>query len=383
MPRIPTVKPEFWEDELLGVMPRDARLLFIATFNMADDEGILRWTPAYIKAQAFMYDDDLTIGDVGKLMQCLTDSGLVFPYIGGVARQQMAVVVNFRKHQRINRPQKSKLVPPSTGAWQVREMYARRDGWVCQLCGGEIPHRIVSNDDHNLVVDHIRPVAAGGTDHPSNVRAAHQTCARSRRGSSDDEEFFPPAGLAGLEDSLNESVNRSVNDSRNKTDAPSTFEASVGTDGEISSLNHSLTEGKGKEGNREGKGTPPTPRQSSDSPAVAQTGERAIEDRMTDAFLDRYARGNAYNKRQVRKVIADTLGNGTDSGELWRALERLGSLSKPVSPGTLQFAFSEIRQASQPSNVIALSSGQPLPGPDTNLAGWAAVAASFDSEDSA
>ncbi len=35
MPRIRTVKPEFWEDELLGVMPRDARLLFIATFNMA------------------------------------------------------------------------------------------------------------------------------------------------------------------------------------------------------------------------------------------------------------------------------------------------------------------------------------------------------------
>lgn len=35
------------------------------------------------------------------------------------------------------------------------------------------------------------------------------------------------------------------------------------------------------------------------------------------------------------------------------------------------------------SNVVALASGQPLPGTDTNLAGWAAVAASFDSEDSA
>ncbi|MFD5384330.1 hypothetical protein ACFWMG_05035 [Streptomyces sp. NPDC127074] len=41
------------------------------------------------------------------------------------------------------------------------------------------------------------------------------------------------------------------------------------------------------------------------------------------------------------------------------------------------------RQNRQTSNVIALASGQPLPGPDTNLAGWAAVAASFDSEDSA
>lgn len=374
MPRIRTVKPEFWEDELLGVMPRDARLLFIATFNMADDEGILRWTPAYIKAQAFMYDDDLTIGDVGKLMQCLADTGLIFPYIGGAARQQMAVVVNFRKHQRINRPQKSKLPPPSLGAWQAREMYARRDGWTCQLCGGEIPRRIVSNDDHNLVVEHVRPVAAGGTDHPSNVRAAHQTCARSRRGSPEGEEFFPPAGLAGIEDSLNESVNRSVNDSVNESHAPSNQEGFTDAQGDISSLNHSLTEGKGREQGREGKGTPPTPRQSSDSPAVSQTGERAIEDRMTDAFLDRYRAGNAYSQRQVRKVIADALANGTDSGELWQALERLGSLSKPVSPGTLQFAFSEIRQAHSASNVIALPSGQTLTGTDAKVAGWMALA---------
>jgi hypothetical protein len=389
MPRIRTVKPEFWEDELLGVMPRDARLLFIATFNMADDEGILRWTPAYIKAQAFMYDDDLTIKDVDQLMRCLTDTGLVFPYIGGAARQQMAVVVNFRKHQRINRPQKSKLPPPSTGAWQVREMYARRDAWMCQLCGGEIPQRLVANDDHNLAIDHVRPVPAGGTDHPSNVRAAHQVCERSRRHSRDADEFIPPAGLAGIEDSLNESVNRSVNDSVNESHAPSNFEDETSTQGEFSSLNHSLTEGKGRErkGREQGReGKPPTPRQSSDSPAVEQTGERAIEDRMTDAFLERYRAGNAYSQRQVRKVIADALTNGTDSNELWRALERLGSLSKPVSAGTLQFAFSEIRQAHSASNVIALASGQPLPGTDTNLAGWGAVAASlatYDSEDSA
>lgn len=380
MPRIRTVKPEFWEDELLGVMPRDARLLFIATFNMADDEGLLRWTPAYVKAQAFMYDDDLTIADVGKLMQCLADTGVVFPYIGGAARQQMAVVVNFRKHQRINRPQKSKLPPPSVGAWQVREMYARRDGWTCQLCGSEIPRRIVINDDHNLAIDHIRPVPAGGTDHPSNVRATHRVCERSRRGAPDGEEFFPPAGLAGLEDSLNESVNRSVNDSVNDSHAPSMSRPSVSTHGELSSLNHSLTEGKGKEGNREGKGTPPTPRQSSDSPAVVQTGERAIEDRMTDAFLDRYRSGNAYSQRQVRKVIAEALANGTDTAELWQALERLGSLSKPVSAGTLQFAFSEIRQAQTASNVIALPNGQQLTGTDAKVAGWAAVAAQLRQE---
>lgn len=383
MPRIRTVKPEFWEDELLGVIPRDARLLFIATFNMADDEGLLRWTPAYVKAQAFMYDDDLAIADVGKIMQCLADVGLVFPYIGGVAQQQMAVVVNFRKHQRINRPQKSKLPPPSLGNYKVREMYARRDGWTCQLCGGGIPQLLVVNDAHNLTIDHVRPVSAGGTDHPSNVRAAHQACSKSRRDTPDGEEFFPPPSLAELEDSLNDSLNRSrnssLNDSVNESHAPQYSDASGSTDGDFSSLNHSLTEGKGKEGNREGKGNPPTPRQSSDSPAVVQTGERAIEDRMTDAFLERFLPGNAYNQRQVRKVIADTLANGTDSGELWKALERLGSLSKPVSAGTLQFAFSEIRQAQNASNVIALN-GQQLTGTDAKVAGWAAVAAQLRQE---
>jgi hypothetical protein len=131
-------------------------------------------------------------------------------------------------------------------------------------------------------------------------------------------------------------------------------------------------ERKGKEGNREGKGTPPTPRDQSGEPAVEQTGERSIPDRMTDAFLERYARGNTYKRRQVRQVIADTLANGTDSGELWKALERLGETSKPVSPGTLQFAFSEIRRPV--GNVIALPSGQQLTGTDAKVAGWMAIA---------
>jgi hypothetical protein len=382
MPRIRTVKPEFWEDEVVGLLPRDARLLFISTFNMADDEGLLRWTPAYIKAQTFMYDDDLTLKHVESLMGMLADAGLVFPYIGGVARQQMAVVVNFRKHQKINRPQKSKLPPPSLGNYKVREMYARRDGWICQLCGLDIPRLPVMNDCHNLSIDHIRPQSAGGSDHPSNIRATHQACNKSRRDRPDGDEFFPPRSLAGIDDSVSDALNRSVrqhepamnsslNDSVNKSDAMWIPGDPSATDGELSSLNHSLTERKGKEGNREGKGNPPTPRDQFDSPTVVETGERHIADRMTDAFLNRFAQGNAYKQRQVRQVIADALSNGTDSGELWKALERLGSLSKPISAGTLQFAFSELRRPT--SNVIALPNGQTLTGTDAKVAGWMAI----------
>ncbi|MFE4420380.1 HNH endonuclease [Streptomyces sp. NPDC056817] len=387
MPRIRTVKPEFWEDELLGVMPRDARLLFIATFNMADDEGILRWTPAYIKAQAFIYDDDLSLKHVEELMTMLTDAGMVFPYIGGVARQQMAVVVNFRKHQKINRPQKSKLPAPPLQNYKVRDMYARRDGWTCQLCGLSIPRLPVVNDAHNLSIDHIRPQSAGGTDHPSNVRAAHQACTHGRRVTPEGEEFIPPQSLAGIDDSVSDALNRSVsvhdsamndslNHSVNEADAPSIPDMRSDTDSDMYSLNHSLTEGKGREGNRERKGTPQPPAaEPSGRPAVVQTGERAIEDRMTDAFLERYRAGNAYSQRQVRKVIADTLANGTDRDELWRALERLGSLSKPVSAGTLQFAFSEIRR--QPDNVVPMRPSTA----DQRVAQGQALAAMFREEE--
>lgn len=361
MPRIRTVKPEFWEDEVVGLLPRDARLLFISTFNMADDEGLLRWTPAYIKAQTFMYDDDLTLKHVDALMCLLTDAGLIFPFIGGVARQQMAVVVNFRKHQRINRPQKSKLPPPSLQNYRVREMYARRDGWICQLCGLNIPRLPVMNDAHNLSIDHIRPQSAGGSDHPSNVRATHQACNKSRRDSPDGEDFIPPRSLAGLEDSLNDSVNRSrnssLNGSVNDSHAPQHSDASASTDGEISSLNHSVTEGKGREGKGREGNTPLPPGGPHSEPAVAQT-ERALPDRMVDAFLERFARGNSYKRRQVRTVIADALANDTDPNELWRAMERLGETSKPVTANTLQFAFSDIRKSAVGGDVIPFAARQ-------------------------
>jgi len=41
------------------------------------------------------------------------------------------------------------------------------------------------------------------------------------------------------------------------------------------------------------------------------------------------------------------------------------------------------QRPSQPSNVIALASGQTLTGTDATVAGWADLAASFDDEESA
>jgi hypothetical protein len=56
-----------------------------------------------------------------------------------------------------------------------REVY-ERDGWRCQLCGravkrdADVPHPMAPT------LDHIIPLAAGGTHEPTNVQTAHFLC---------------------------------------------------------------------------------------------------------------------------------------------------------------------------------------------------------------
>jgi hypothetical protein len=101
---------------------------------------------------------------------------------------------------------------------------------------------------------------------------------------------------------------------------------------------------------------------------------------MVDEFLAQFARGNTYKRRQVRQVIADSLANGIEPDELRRALLRLGETSKPVSAGTLQFAFADIRKAAGAGNVIQLPTGQTLTGTDAKVAGWLALASGEENQ---
>lgn len=113
MPRIRTIKPEFWSDEVVADLTPWARLLFIGTWNLADDEARLRWTPDYLNASLFMYDRHTT-AKVQTFMTELENHGLVIAYTGGKSQQRLAYIPSFLKHQKINRPNPSKLpAPPS------------------------------------------------------------------------------------------------------------------------------------------------------------------------------------------------------------------------------------------------------------------------------
>ncbi|WEH17345.1 HNH endonuclease signature motif containing protein [Streptomyces sp. VNUA24] len=55
-----------------------------------------------------------------------------------------------------------------------------RDGWVCGLCGDPVDRDRRHPDPRSPSVDHVRTVAAGGTDTRDNVRLTHWGCNHER-----------------------------------------------------------------------------------------------------------------------------------------------------------------------------------------------------------
>lgn len=106
MARIRTIKPEFWSHPVMSKEPAEVRLLAIALLNLADDEGYFLATPALVRSFAFPLDEDSTNARRG--LARLSDVGWI------VVREHpshgpVGVVVNFAKHQRIDRPSPSRI----------------------------------------------------------------------------------------------------------------------------------------------------------------------------------------------------------------------------------------------------------------------------------
>jgi len=107
MARIRTIKPEFWLNEELAALPATTRLLAIGLLNHSDDEGYFVANHRVIKAAIFPFDDSLSIQ--GMLMEL---SRLDYIRLAnGSDGKPYGVVVNFKKHQVVNRPTASKIKP--------------------------------------------------------------------------------------------------------------------------------------------------------------------------------------------------------------------------------------------------------------------------------
>jgi hypothetical protein len=108
-PRIRTVKPEMWQDEKVGGLSKEARLLLVGLITMADDEGRLRAMPAAILGHVFPYDPDAARKLDGWLQE-IDGTRVIVRYV--VDSKPYIAFRHWRRHQRINRATGSEL-PPS------------------------------------------------------------------------------------------------------------------------------------------------------------------------------------------------------------------------------------------------------------------------------
>lgn len=93
------IKPEFWEDDKIAECSPTARLLFVALWNFADDEGFLENRTKWLKAKCLPYDDV----QIEKLLDELSRVGRI------EIRGEIIHIKNFLKHQKIDKPRPSDL----------------------------------------------------------------------------------------------------------------------------------------------------------------------------------------------------------------------------------------------------------------------------------
>lgn len=102
--RIRTIKPEFWAHPIMSRLPYDSRILALGLLNLSDDEGYFDADPDYIRGAVLFREDS---SNVRRMLDELSRNGWIT--LCGSPERPIGRVINFRKHQRVDRPQPSRL----------------------------------------------------------------------------------------------------------------------------------------------------------------------------------------------------------------------------------------------------------------------------------
>ena len=104
--RIRSIKPEFWSHPILLRQTDEVRIGAIGLLNVADDEGYFLAEPAQIRSQLWGLDEDST--RARRVLARLTELGYI-EVRESPTHGPIGLVVNFSKHQRVDRPSPSKI----------------------------------------------------------------------------------------------------------------------------------------------------------------------------------------------------------------------------------------------------------------------------------
>jgi hypothetical protein len=106
MPRIRTVKPEFFRSITICRLSFGSRLTFQGLWCYADDDGRYRYEPGLLKGDVWPLDDQVTAADVAAWVGEQLDATLLCEYV--VAGRRYLHIVNWQEHQVIKNPSNPK-----------------------------------------------------------------------------------------------------------------------------------------------------------------------------------------------------------------------------------------------------------------------------------
>jgi hypothetical protein len=105
--RIRSIKPEYFENEVLASLDPLARILFPGLWCLADREGRLEYRPTRIKARILPYDQC----DISNLLCALEETKFISRY---EANGEVYIQIeNFAKHQRPHTSEPPSVIPPA------------------------------------------------------------------------------------------------------------------------------------------------------------------------------------------------------------------------------------------------------------------------------
>jgi hypothetical protein len=115
MPRIRTLKPEFWTSESVAQLPIRARLTFAGILTAyLDDHGRGRDNPMLVKAAIYPLDDELAASSIQEDLDAIEATGGITRYESD--GKQYFYAPGWADHQYINKPSPSKCPdPPPSG----------------------------------------------------------------------------------------------------------------------------------------------------------------------------------------------------------------------------------------------------------------------------
>lgn len=110
------IHPSFWDDHALGKLDAEARLLYIACFSLADDDGRIIGEAVHLRASAFKYDDRMTDRRVLEIRDRVARACRNFR-VYNVRGTDYIAFKNWSDYQKPKYPSPSKLPEPP---WEKR-----------------------------------------------------------------------------------------------------------------------------------------------------------------------------------------------------------------------------------------------------------------------